>query len=923
MADNDAPDFKILAELPERLKHLADKTGQASSSSAQASAAQLKPSKTKPSKTEPDQAQSSKGAVARVASNISNTRLGLVEEGEQTVPSDLTESEMSDEYEGEHPDSSNGSQLPEYDDSMSNHDTDTESGTPSTSREGRIQPSMSELMELATGLVLKMAAFNEPPAERGTSQPLDHTLAQIASIRSYEKPGASSLHNEIHGPSADDNQQALQSDDTENVTDTTSPEFFKGGERGALPLQAGSKEAPASSSSATPLLEDAMKEAHNSTGLVARVDKFIDRCKQEYRSQSPLFQIRKETVLLYLYRRGVSPDFYSSFSNAVMMDAFAFAGDDGACDMKRRAENHTNLLRQAPHFHERAIDKSAIPWFVKSDHPAEFEEPAASAHLRTKSKAHKKGGIKEKTTQKGYEGIEFIYPHQRKDFVTDEDFLIPPVILWIGVPILSIPASSSGPSQLVELKFREDNIGLSAVEVAKVPVEFRYLHEDTLTVFWDFAYNSGVRKTVFDYKRGLALAGEADKVLDLPNRLLAALVDIQEAEIREGAEHIVVANDIKTSGHEIRLSTITKELANLLNTDIPTAALLEFENSRADPSYNTTTAREKFALSQGVKLDSVEVYELFRQYQELLTSHYPSKLTTTRSDAKMAMLERLVSMQQKAYDSDEEKENELTVEGATTSEVKDKEGDSLVEDSAIAKVQSKAKGKGKKSGKGKKKKSKLPMDDATTGEGKSKESDMLVEGSAVDEGKGKGDEFTLEDATTGKGKAKESNVFVKDQANGKGKGKENGLPVEDNTSGKGKESDQSNSDASRKFKLLDSNTAPKSAPSSALPIGRGGQRELFEDLFKIFQAEFKPTKAEYRAARLTPTKEEYVAARMHLYSFMGSTIRPQKASPEQLELMCSILSAKVVFDSMSRYIEELKWNRYVELIDLRSWECIG
>ena len=147
--------------------------------------------------------------------------------------------------------------------------------------------------------------------------------------------------------------------------------------------------------------------------------------------------------------------------------------------------------------------------------------------------------------------------------------------------------------------------------------------------------------------------------------------------------------------------------------------------------------------------------------------------------------------------------------------------------------------------------------------------------------------------------------------------------MEDNTSGKGKESDQSNSDASRKFKLLDSNTAPKSAPSSALPIVRGGQRELFEDLFKIFQAEFKPTKAEYRAARLTPTKEEYVAARMHLYSFMGSTIRPQKASPEQLELMCRILSAKVVFDSMSRYIEELKWNRYVELIDLRSWECIG
>ena len=432
-------------------------------------------------------------------------------------------------------------------------------------------------------------------------------------------------------------------------------------------------------------------------------------------------------------------------------------------------------------------------------------------------------------------------------------------------------------------------------------------------------------------------------MLDLPDELLGALVDTQEAELREGAEHVVAASEIKNSGHELSVLTISKELAELLNTDIRKAALLEFDNSLADPSYNATAAREKFALSKGVKLDSVEVYNFFCQYQELQTSHYSSKSTTTQSDAKMAMLEQLAWLELQAFNSGKGTESELTMEDATTSEVKDKESDSLVEDSAIAKVQGKGKGKGKKSGKGKKKKSKLPMDDATTGQGESKERDMLVEGSAVDEGKGKGNEFTLEDATTGKGKAKESNVFVKDQAsgkgkgkendlpvedttggkgkesnvfvkdqaNGKGKGKENDLPVEDTTGGKGKESDQSNSGAFRKSKFLNLNTAPKSAPSSALPIDLGGPREIFDHLLETFQAQS------------TPTKEDYVAARMHLYSLMGHTIRDQKASPEQLELMCRVLSVKVVFDSMSRYIEELRWNRYVELIDLRSWECVG
>ena len=125
--------------------------------------------------------------------------------------------------------------------------------------------------------------------------------------------------------------------------------------------------------------------------------------------------------------------------------------------------------------------------------------------------------------------------------IANEHGLRPPIVVLNENPqsprfvLRAPPPSAFGIAEPRDVKIREEDTGLSAEEWAKVPNEFRHLDQQILARFWDFAYNPVIRQTVLNYKREAALAGE---VLDLPNELLAAFVDIQEATIMESAKYI-------------------------------------------------------------------------------------------------------------------------------------------------------------------------------------------------------------------------------------------------------------------------------------------------------------------------------------------------------------------------------------------------
>lgn len=374
---------------------------------------------------------------------------------------------------------------------------------------------------------------------------------------------------------------------------------------------------------------------------------------------------------------------------------------------------------------------------------AHIDKPAI-AHLLTGSKAHKEGATEEKSAG----------PTRLLQDLPNKGSLLPPVISLKGASgfdedSLSILGSSSGANQPPELRLRESGAGLSADEWAKLPNEFLYLHEDTLVEFWDLAYDPVVRETVLKYKGVLALAGEADGVVDLSNKLLVALAEIQEAEAQEGAKHVVNTSNTKTGNCKLSISAVEEEPAGLSDKDTLLAALLELENSLADPDYNNFLAREKYASSKGVKLDSETLTQLLIDFYKYLQDlHHSSKMNAI-------------------------------------------EDDQLVEDLAIGNGNGKRKRKkkGKSKGKSKGKKSKSLMDDEATGEGKAKEGDMLEEGLPIDEGKGKDDDWTLEAAANGKGKDKESSVLTNNQAIGTVRSKENDSPLENEALGEGKEGD--------------------------------------------------------------------------------------------------------------------------------------
>ena len=741
---------------------------------------------------------------------------------------------------------------------MSDHGSNTKAGNPSKSKESKAEAGLSKMMKMAeeysespdkeilenlSALMLDLpASSDKSSAKHSISPPLNHALAQRASILGYQKPGASRLRNEIHESPGDDDRQASEYDETEDASDSSLAESFKNGERGVLPVETGSEEFPPSSSSATSLLEDAMGGAHT-RALTARVDAYIGRYVPESALRDPSFQDRKEVVLLCLYQVGVAPEYYVDLPDQAVLAAFAVAGDADAREAMRQVEGVSE--------------------------PSETVLNVLTSHKSTKTK--------------GFERTEWRKATLVERPIADRFRLVPPIIHWkenhgSAQFSLSIPAPPSKLAPPPEVEVRKRGVGLSAGEWAKVPNEFRHLDQLTLTRFLDFTYNPMVRKKVLNYKRESALAGE---VLDLPNKLLVALADIQEAEIKEGAKHVAGTNDIKANIHKIGISALLEEIAELSNVDtdlkrrknnlILLTAIDEAHESLADPNYNNFEARAKYASSKGVKLGPHLTEILKGYYEELQKLYYSFEMITNPLDQGKIVLEKLASLELNAFGQGKDEKTELVMEEAETSKVRGKEDDVLVEGSANGKGNTKRKKKGK--GKGKK--------------GKGKKRDIRMEGSILDEGKDSDNELVPEDGTTGKDKAKESNALQQDQAIDKGKGKENDLPMEGTSIEN--ESHQSRSDGSHEPKLLLFSTAPKFTPSNAIPIAIN-----------------VPDKLQHQPRSI---QKQHMAGLVEIYKFMEDNVRPQSASPEELDLCCRFLSEPGILDTMSRHIEELRWNR--------------
>ena len=564
--------------------------------------------------------------------------------------------------------------------------------------------------------------------------------------------------------------------------------------------------------------------------------------------------------------------------------------DDDKLEQTKGKESRANadLLKESPAFQGRATDRNETSRFGKRVDVAKANEPATSVGLLTTIKAHKERTTKEKTVEEGVERNWQFQTTLAKGSVADKNIQKPPVVLLnenlepLGF-ISRVLASSSGTNPPRGLEPRKSGVGLSLDELIKVPDEFTHHHQSILARFWDLAYNPVVRKTVLDYKQSLAMAGEADKGLDWPNKLLATLVGVLEAEILGLAEHAFDATDINTIESEDDESAIPEQSAELY------AALCELQKSILNPEYNTTTARETLASSNGVKKLDLPILTqvLLCIYEELRALHDVAQMDATPSEKRKMMLEKMAAAKLQALGKGKDEEGELATEDETTDK-------------------GKGKGKGKEGGipmegltigKGNGKDNELPEEDAKDSKGKAKESDVFVKDPDSGESKGKENDLPLKDATISKGKGK-----GKKKGKGKGKGKEKeNEPIEEGPTtqnGKGKEDD---------LPLVD--TTVSKGEHEDFDHHEASERKMDSDLFDIDASLFVdldsiPLKLRAQAPLSTKEKIKLVA-----YEIVEDFIRPQKASLAQVQLLCSILTRPAIFEAMTPVIEELRWNR--------------
>lgn len=399
----------------------------------------------------------------------------------------------------------------------------------------------------------------------------------------------------------------------------------------------------------------------------------------------------------------------------------------------------------------------------------------------------------------------------------------------------------------------------------------------------------------------------------------------------------------------------------------------ESRKSREDPSYKETTAREKYALSKGVNFDSQSLEKIdfiaAEVEKEILSPHSLFVLVpvSDHDEKKDMMWHMMALLEWEVFGEGKSEESQLAIESQVTGRVKDKESDVHVAGSAISPEQ----GEHNETSKGKEEKSKLVLDDVANGKGKAKDGDMLAEGSNVDRGaetqseplmggpktkkrKKKSKKHTSSSNTpvTTQGPSKEHDMLVKGSTPEEGKGKEcaatengkageNDVPpaetkmegkndtsrvVEVSTleEGKGKEcavtengkaeendlhpvesqvEEQNNNDNhevsmffGRDAELLDE------AAALVFPESNTSTKSMFLRLTYSSDSQASNPK-------LIEATKEFLRVLKKMYDVMELVIRPQTASPYELDLFCRFVRDPDYFQLLAEVIGEFRWNR--------------
>lgn len=519
-----------------------------------------------------------------------------------------------------------------------------------------------------------------------------------------------------------------------------------------------------------------------------------------------------------------------------------------------------NLLNQ-PFVHRgRSIVPKDISCVGMSANVAKVGEPAARAHLSTNAK-DQEGATKEMIAQEGSKRTGRAHTTLTKGAITDDGSLLLPATVSKGFRrcpklTLNIPAATPGKSQPTEWSFGESGIESHTGERSKVANESDYNGQGAVMRDTDLGYDQAACNKVLGYSR----ACEADKVLDYTDELQAKL-----------AEHFVNAANIKISGTITSETTFPKMSAGLLRLQLLAEVIYEKQKSHADPSCKVTTAREKFALSKGVKFDSRLIDDFIAEAdKEFFNPNSSFAMATDLNKKNDILLEQMALLELKVFGK--AKDDDMLVEGSNVDRGKEMQSEPVMG------------GSKKKKRKAKSKKNKSSAGAAVTVKGTSKEHDMPVEGSTL-ESKGKECALLAEGAATQNGKAKESDL----------------PPAESIVEGM-----ENNRQTPSSFKfdveLLDEAGTVVLGPES-------NKSATAMSFFINFNSNLPVSSALVHDPKMIEAQNLALKAFEKMYEVMELVIRPQTASLYQLDLFCRFVRYPDYFSTMSPVIEELRWNR--------------
>ena len=468
---------------------------------------------------------------------------------------------------------------------------------------------------------------------------------------------------------------------------------------------------------------------------------------------------------------------------------------------------------------------------------------------------------------------------------------------------------------------------------------------------------------------GPRIAGEAgaDPVLARPGKSLATTVGILNAARRIidtiNTENIQTQNNIATS---LNMASQTPTL------DLFVAAIHELREAVADSKYDVTTARERLALTKGVNFDS-QLVEKVRGIitdidKELHTTSDSLSNASTEDEKRMFMLQTMDYVEGKAFGKGESKESPPSEKDLAASILSDKESETKVGGSST----SQGKGENIKlsssevaNGEDMSKEASTLVEGATTDNGKENQIKPALNGVVTDQGMSKEENTLVEDANTDKGKEKQiepvvdgpkkkkrkprkkkkqrptdqsmndignseqDEDFVGPSTLDKGKGKESELPIEGSATDQGRNDEIGLPPA--ETEVQGERNIEVGLPPAETEVQ--GEENDYNELFvtqetkdltqEAIDADLGPISDRdsgitFRIGEPEPTgphpplyvsHADAIMSIRKMHALLKLAIRPQIATPYQLDLFCRFVGDPVLFSKMREIIGELKWNR--------------